>query len=73
MTADKHVAPMDGGIRKLRLGSWRLGWKTDAREGMHIRSTFISRPTLECGCWRFWVGRLFIGRKCSPSRRQVND
>lgn len=51
----------------LKLGRWRLGWKVDAREGMHVRSPFIYRPTMSCGCWRVWIGRAFIGRRCSPA------
>lgn len=62
---DLEVTPE---LAKLKAGRWRLGWKIDVREGMHLRSWkyFLRRPTLPCGCWRIWIGRMFFGRKCKP-------
>lgn len=59
------MVELDGDTMKVKLGRFRIGWKYDAREGMHIRKPFVSLPRLNCGCWRFWVGRFFVGRHCA--------
>jgi hypothetical protein len=53
---------MSDDIKKINLGRWRLGFKA----GVPLSKSFLSRLT--CGCWRLWVGQIFIGRKCFKSQ-----